>query len=99
VAIILPKGTKEFLAVTVDDKLNNITTLEGETVTFDVRGEDDALVVTDGPTILQSMIALCLVDTTTWDEGKYRLFLKIDIAPQRPVLGPFKFDVEDYSND
>lgn len=98
-SITLPKGTKEFLIVVVSDKLALIDTLDGVSVTFTVLGEDDAPVVTDAVASVQDMNALCLIDTTTWAEGYYRLFLKIDITPQVPLLGPLKFAVEDYLND
>ena len=97
--ITLPLGTKEFLAVLIVDKLGNLTTLDAVTVTFDVYGEDDTKVVDSAIATTDVMTVQCLVDTSTWDEGNYRMFVNVDAPPQRPILGPFKFAVEDPSND
>jgi hypothetical protein len=93
----LPKGTKEFLVVIITDKLQTLTDLAtANSVTFDVVKEDGDLQVSDAICDVDGMAALSLVDTTTWNEGLYELFVKIDAGVQKPVLGPFKFEVEDY---
>lgn len=99
--ILLPKGTKEFLVVVVADRLGNIDDLaDAADVTFTVLDETDTKVVDAESTNIQDKLSvLCLVDTSGWTEGSYRLFVDIDISPQTPKLGPFRFDVEDYGND
>lgn len=98
-AIKLPKGTKEFLVVVVAERLGNITTFDGITVTYDVLDEANEKVVDAEIATTEDMTVMCLVDTSTWDEGRYRLFISFAVFPQQPTLGPFRFEVEDYTND
>lgn len=98
--ISLPKGTKEFLVIEVKDKLENLTSLDdADSVLFDVNTGEDVPVLSDSVAETDGMNAFCLVDTSGMDEGDYELFLKIDIPPQRPVLGPYKFYVDDITDE
>jgi hypothetical protein len=94
----LPKGTKEFLVVVVVDKLQTLTDLSTATaVTFDVVKEDGTNQVSDINCDTDGMAALCLVDTTTWDEAEYQLFVNVSTGVQNVILGPFRFEVENYA--
>jgi hypothetical protein len=96
----LTLGTKEFYPIKLTDILNNLTTLDGLGLQFRMTKDDEAEteVVAWTSCLNDVMIALPLIDTTTWDdddEGDYDIFLKFTIAPEIPVLGPFTFRVDD----
>ena len=86
-------GTKEFLVVDVSDKLDNIDDLAGTNATFDVLLEDETVLLENQTALVDGMRVFCLVDTTAWDEGDYMLYLKFNIAPEIPRLGPLRFSV------
>lgn len=98
--LTLPKGTKEFLVVGIADRLNNVTDLDDIDVTYTVLDQSDETAIDAESAETDGMSILCLIDTEDLDEGNYRLFVDLDgPSPQTPRLGPFRFDVEDYSND
>jgi 5-hydroxyisourate hydrolase-like protein (transthyretin family) len=97
--VSLPKGSKEFLVVVVLDKLKNIEDLDDATVTYGIKDSAQEDVVTDQATDTDGMVVLCLVDTTNLAQGEYGLFVHIDLTPQYVILGPFKFFVDDFSEE
>lgn len=99
--ILLPKGTKEFLVAVIVDKLGNLANLDDVDATFFVRSKAGAIVIDEisAETVTGEMTVLCLIDTTTMEEGNYGLFVRFQVYPQEPLLGPLKFEVESYSND
>lgn len=89
-----PVGTIEYFVVDVTDRLNNLTTLDGFTFTFDVKARiDGTSKYTAHAAIHDEMKILCLVDTTGWDLGIYQLWATIHATPESPRLGPFEFTV------
>lgn len=96
----LVSGTKEYILVTVGDRLEDVDDITPLTPVFTVYDKDDApmqsAVAADVDTD-DKLIAKCLVDTTTggnWVSGIYRLFLTLSASPEVPVLGPVEFKVE-----
>lgn len=92
----LAKGTKETLLITVDDRTNNLATLDGLTLKYDVIARDGTKKIDQGNATNTGMIAKCLVDTTTgggWPAGKYSLYLDITTATEKPRLGPFEIEL------
>lgn len=93
-------GSIEYILVTVGDHLENVASLSLLNPTFSVYDENDDLMITNqvaNTDIDQPMVALCLIDTTTsggWTSGKYRLELKLQAAPETPILAPVEFMVE-----
>lgn len=94
--VLLPKGTKEFLVVVVSDKLAIVTDLALTTVKYWVVREDGTEAISNATPTVTGMSAFCLIDTATFTEGAHSLFISIDVPPQKVVLGPFKFQVEDF---
>jgi hypothetical protein len=90
----LPVGTKEYLIVDVSDRLNNLTTLDGTVITFDVNHENGTEKYDDEPASNDGMKVRCLIDTTGWEPDEYGLFITIFAAPEQPRLGPYAFKVE-----
>lgn len=96
----LALGTKEFYPIKVTDVLDNLTTLDGTGLEFKLLKDDEAEteVVAWTSCLNDEVIALPLIDTTSWDdddEGDYCVFLKFTLSPEVPVIGPFKFRVDD----
>lgn len=93
-------GTKEYLLVTVGDRLEDITNLNLLAPIFSVYDKLDNPKQSAVPADVDAdntLIAKCLVDTTTggnWSSGIYRLYLTLSAAPEEPVLGPLEFKVE-----
>lgn len=87
-------GTKEYFVVEVTDRLENLTTLDPYTITFDVKekrtGDDK---YTDASASNEGMSVLCLLDTSGWDVGRYLLWTTIVAEPESPRLGPFEFEL------
>lgn len=93
----LIKGSKEYMPVKVADRLDGISTLDGIVINFRVTNDDDLpdeIVAWTG-CVNQGMIALPLIDTALvgFVPGKYNLYVRVNVAPEVPVLGPFEFMV------
>lgn len=87
-------GTKEIVPIKVTDRLGNLTTLDGVPCTFTVKDRTGNAKYTNQAIQGNSgMTAFCLIDTATWAAGTYRLWLKVPIGAEAPVLGPFEFEV------
>lgn len=93
-------GTKEYILVTIGDRLEDVLDLGPLSPTFSVYAPDDtpkmsnvaAEVDTDNTLILK-----CLVDTTlggNWASNVYRLYAKLTAGVETPILGPVPFKVE-----
>lgn len=92
----LPKGTIEHVPVNIADRLGNLTDLSTAAPFFMVRKESDESSVvawTAADTIVGSMTAFCLLDTSTWDKDRYELLVKFSLLPEVPIVGPFDFEV------
>lgn len=88
-------GSKEIISVNVTDRLATITDLSPYTGEFKVTKHDDTT-VTDWAAVnaLVGMRVDCLVDTSTgYSKGRHKLYTRISIGAERPILGPFDFDV------
>lgn len=88
------KGSIEFLPVQVTDRLGGITTLDGYAVSFRITDVEEVEVITWASCNNEGMTVLPLIDATTLTDGKtYKLYIKIIISPEEPILGPFEFEV------
>lgn len=86
-----PIGTIEYFVVDVTDRLDEINDLTGFTVEFDVRDSDGVFKYQEQPAVPDMMLIKCLLNTTGWNPGKYRLWTTIFATPESPRLGPFYF--------
>lgn len=91
----LAAGTKEIVSVYVTDRLSSITDLSSYSADFKVTKHDDTL-ISDwaAVTSIVGMRVDCLLDTSTWGTGRFKLFVRPSIGAEQPVLGPFDFDVD-----
>jgi len=93
-------GTKEYILVTVGDRLEDVDDITSLSPTFSVYDPNDIQKQTDVVAQVDTdnkLIAKCLVDTTVggnWPSNIYRLYLKLVANPEVPVLGPVPFKVE-----
>lgn len=86
----------EFLPVLVSDRLGGITTLDGYEIQFRVTDINETEIVAWTDCNNDVMTVLPLIDTTLdgFDNGgTYKLYTKITIGPEIPILGPFSFEV------
>lgn len=92
-------GTIEYYPVKVFDTFENLTTLDGTGLTFDVfkDDEDETVVFQNRVCSNEGLYALPLIDTVAdCDElGPYLMWIKFNALPEIPRLGPFKFRVDD----
>ncbi len=87
-------GTKEIVSVSLDDRLNTITDISADPVSFRVAKEDGTDQIAWTPvTNIVLMRVDCLIDTTGWPLGHYELYVRPTIGAERPVIGPFDFNV------
>lgn len=93
----LTKGTKQYYPITVTSALGALSTLDTADLRFDIYKNDDDETVVDTNLSADNdgMLALPLVDTTSLDEGEYKLFINFVALPEEPRLGPFYFVVGD----
>lgn len=98
--VTLTLGTVEYVPIKVFDALGNLTTLDGTGLTHDLYRTDEAEtpVYTGRPTANDGMVALPLIDTSTFteaDQGEYNIFLNFTLSPELPRLGPFRIRIYD----
>jgi hypothetical protein len=95
--IQLTKPTIEHIPIDVRDRLNNLTDLGTAAPQFKLTKESDDSTVIDWTnadlTVPAGMTAYCLIDTTTLAKDRYELYLKFQLLPEVPVLGPFDVEV------
>lgn len=89
-------GTKEVRSIELTDRLGTLTTLDTINVEQKIVTEDEQDTKQDWATVFQTvgMRVDCLIDTTTsggWAEGTYKLYIRVNVPPELPVLGPFEF--------
>lgn len=91
----LNAGTKELFSVQLDDRLGTLTTLDGVNVESKVVTEDEETTKQDWATVVQTvdMRVDSLIDTTGWSDGTYKLYLRVNVPPELPIIGPFEFGV------
>jgi hypothetical protein len=92
----LNKGTAEIISVQLDDLLGEITTLDGINCEQRIISEDEKTQMQAWTTVAdtEDMRVDCLIATdNTWDEGTYKLFVRLNIPPETPIKGPFLFGV------
>lgn len=90
------QGTIEYVPIQLSEALGRLTSLDSVSLKFDVYKDDDdeTSVETNVSGENEGMLALCLIDTTDWDEGWYNIFLHFDVLPEQPRLGPFRILVD-----
>lgn len=94
----IAKGSIQYWPVEVMDAFNQIASLTGLDVRYDlylVADDSDTEIVANATAGNEGMIALPLIDSTTLAEGLYKLFISFVASPQTPRLGPFFFKVDD----
>lgn len=89
----LPLGSTEFIPIQIEDRLQNLDTLTGTTVDFRVEDDEGEEVIDWTEATTSGMIALCLVDTNGLAKDEYDLFVRLNLAPEFPILGPFRFEI------
>ena len=95
----LPKGTIERLYIDITDRLNNLASLDTATITFEIWDsttdvdDEDGPVLTGDATNEGMTVITDVVDTSTFEEGDYRMFVTIGLEPESIKLGPFRFTV------
>lgn len=93
-------GSKEYMLVTVGDRLEDVIDLGPLSPTFSVYDPTDTLKQTNVAAEVDTddkLVAKCLIDTTSggnWASNMYRLYLKLSASPEAPILGPVPFKVE-----
>jgi hypothetical protein len=90
------KNSVEFLPVLVSDKLGGISTLDGYMIQFRITDVEENQLVAWTSCNNDVMTVLPLIDATaSWaqDSGTYKLYIKITITPEIPILGPIEFEV------
>lgn len=95
---LVTKGSKQYWPVKVMSALNTLASLDGLDLRFDlykVEDDSDTEIISNASAANNGMIALPLIDSTTLDEGVYKLFISFVASPQTPRLGPFYFKVDD----
>lgn len=86
-------GTVEIVSIDVTDRLGGVSTLDSYNVEYKIVSEDEETVTQDWTTVegTTEMRVDVLIDSTGWAEGTYKLYIRINIVPEVPVLGPFEF--------
>lgn len=86
-------GTKEIVSVYLTDRLGTITDIAS--AEFKIMTEDETDTVVDWATVenIAGLRVDCLVDTTGWTEGTYKLYVRPSIPPENPIVGPWEFGV------
>ena len=93
-------GTKEYMLVSVGDRLEDVVDLGPLCPTFTVYAPDDVPKQTNVPAEVDTdnkLVGKCLIDTTSggnWASNVYRLYLTLQAGSETPKLGPVKFKVE-----
>lgn len=95
--IKIPKGSIQYWPVQILSAFGTITTLDGKDCRYDLykADDDETDIVLNAAAENDGMIALPLIDSTTLDEGLYKVFISFVASPQTPKLGPFYFQVDD----
>jgi hypothetical protein len=96
-SVSLAPGTEQYLTVAIIDETNTVTDLEASASSpnFDVLDDADAFKYTAASATLAGMSVRCLVDTSAWALGRYRLFVRFTVGAETPRLGPFEFYLVD----
>lgn len=94
-AIGINVGSIEKIVITVTDVAGLLTDFGDATNhAFSVypvdpnTGENGAAVITDQAATYDGMVLFCLVDTTGWTPGRFRLYVSFDVDTETPILGP-----------
>lgn len=90
----LTVGTVEYMRVHVEDRSQQISELPAS-LTYDVKAPDDTFKYNAQAGNRIGMTAYCLLDTTGWAVGQYRLYVRFPVSPELPLLGPLPFLVDD----
>jgi len=96
--VSVPKGSIQYWPIKVIDAFETINSLDGLDVRFDlykVEDDDDTEITVNGSATNSGMIALPLIDSTTMEEGLYKVFISFVASPQTPKIGPFFFKIDD----
>lgn len=99
-ALAINVGSVEKVVVTITDVAGLLTDLgDAANHAFDVYpveldGSNGTAVVTNEPATYVGMILFCLVDTTAWTVGRYRLYVHFDVDTETPILGPVDLYVQ-----
>ena len=93
----LSEGSIEFVVVRLKDRISLVTDLSPYSPTFTVRYRDaldtDPPLYDNEPASADGLDVKCLIDTTGWLKGIYKLWVKIMVSPETPIFGPFEFSV------
>jgi hypothetical protein len=96
----LTQGTVEYLILEVEDRLNNLATLDGKGGVYSVFSDSGTPMYDEEDIQAQGLKAFCLINTSAthpqglWPEGEYKIYLRFTLNPEIPRLGPYSFMVE-----
>lgn len=86
-------GSLEYYPVKLADRLNNLTDLDTIVCQYKVEDENEEIKVDWSTATTDGMIILPLLDTAVIGKGNWRLFVRLNIAPESPIVGPFEFGI------
>lgn len=92
----ITQGSKETILADIADRTNQLATLAGSNVRYDVKDKNGAYKMQDFAAVVVGMQAKCLIDTTlggVWASGKYSLYVRFVDGVESPVMGPIHFSV------
>lgn len=90
----LVAGTIQTYSVELGDRLNNVADLAPYACQFKVLSEDETVIAQNWTSASPTGMRVdCLINTTGWIEGIYKLYVRINIPPETPILGPIDFAV------
>lgn len=91
--LMLPAGTKEYLPITVKDRLENLGSLTGLTCQFRIVDDQGQEMLAWSAASTDGMTILPLVDTTPLPDDDYDIYGKVIAPPEEIIVGPFRFTV------
>lgn len=99
-AVLLTKGTKEYLPVTVVDVEETLTSLSSPQ--YDVQKDDNSYLYQNASGVATGMVVNCLLDLSSTGPGgliaantRFRLYIHFANSPEIPFLGPIILRVID----
>lgn len=91
----ISKGSVETLVVELYDRLDEVTDLAANNPRYTViEVSTGDTKYTDQAATTDIMNVLCQIDTTTWTEGDYDLFVRLTIGSDTPYLYAGRFRVD-----
>jgi hypothetical protein len=103
-SVVIAKGTKEIIPVTVVDETGITTDLSGLSPKFDFLDDNSTFIYNQATATASGMVMSCLIDASSTGPsgllpvGHYRLFVGFTIGSEKPRLGPIDFYIKDFNS-